>query len=90
MIYLKVDTETAPRFEAEGCGPFEYGTKTGRRAIASYRKLPDRLYDDHDELVQWAEVALSVARRSGTDKRKQAQSSKKKMAKPKTRSRRPG
>ena len=62
-IYLKADTETAPRFEAEGCGPFEYGTKTGRRAIASFRKLPERLYDDADELAQWARQALTVARR---------------------------
>ncbi len=62
-IYLKADAETAPRFEAEGCGPFEYGTKTGRRAIVSFRKLPERLYDDADELVQWAREALAVARR---------------------------
>ena len=62
-IYLKADAETAPRFEAEGCGPFEYGSKTGRRAIASFRKLPERLYDDADELAQWARQALTVARR---------------------------
>jgi DNA transformation protein and related proteins len=62
-IYLKADDETAPRFEAEGCGPFEYGSKTGRRAIASFRKLPERLYDDADELAEWARQALSVARR---------------------------
>ena len=64
-IYLKADEETAPRFEAEGCGPFEYGTRTGRRAIASFRKLPERLYDDADELAQWAWDALAVARRKG-------------------------
>ena len=64
-IYLKADEETAPRFEAEGCGPFEYGIRTGRRAIASFRKLPERLYDDADELAQWARDALAVARRKG-------------------------
>jgi len=62
-IYLKADAETAPRYDAEGCGPFEYGTKTGRRAIASFRKLPERLYDDADELADWAREALAVARR---------------------------
>lgn len=71
-IYLKADAETVPRFEAEGCGPFEYGTKTGRRAIASFRKLPERLYDDADELAEWARDAIHAARRSGAVKRKPA------------------
>ena len=72
-IYLKADAETVPCFEAEGCGPFEYGTKTGRRAIASFRKLPERLYDDADELADWARGALGAARRSsGAAKRKPA------------------
>ncbi len=61
-IYLKADAETVPHFEAEGCGPFEYGSKTGRRTIASFRKLPERLYDDADGLAEWAREALAVAR----------------------------
>ncbi|MGA7972628.1 MAG: TfoX/Sxy family protein, partial [Pseudolabrys sp.] len=64
-IYLKADAETAARFDAEGCGTFEYATKTGTRAIASFRKLPERLYDDADELTEWAREALGVARRKG-------------------------
>jgi DNA transformation protein and related proteins len=68
QIYLKADTESVPRFEAEGCGPFEYGTKTGKRAIASFRRLPDRLYDDTGELAQWARAALAVARQSAAGK----------------------
>jgi DNA transformation protein len=69
-IYLKADAGTVPCFEAEGCGPFEYGTRTGSRAIASFRKLPERLYDDPDELADWARQALGAARRSGAAKRK--------------------
>ena len=64
QIYLKADAATAPGFEREGCGPFEYGTKTGKRAIMSYWRLPDRLYDDTDELAQWARQAVAVARQS--------------------------
>lgn len=67
-IYLKADEATAPRFAAEGCRPFEYGTKTGRRAIASFRKLPERLYDDADELAEWARQAVAVARRKAAAK----------------------
>jgi TfoX/Sxy family transcriptional regulator of competence genes len=32
QIYLKADAATAAAFEREGCAPFEYGTKTGKRA----------------------------------------------------------
>jgi DNA transformation protein and related proteins len=80
QIYLKADPETAPRFEAEGCGPFEYGTKTGKRAIASFRRLPDRLYDDAEELAQWARAALAVARKNATGKPAAKARSKRKKA----------
>jgi DNA transformation protein len=70
QIYLKADAATAPDFEREGCVPFEYGTKTGKRAIMSHWRLPDRLYDDPDTLAQWAQAALLVAQRSGAAKPK--------------------
>ena len=62
-IYLKADAESIAAFEREGCGPFEYGTKHGRRAIKSYWRMPERLYDDAEELAQWARAALAVAQR---------------------------
>ena len=70
QIYLKADATTAPDFEREGCGPFEYGTKTGKRAVMSYWRLPDRLYDDPDELARWARTALSIAQRNAAAKPK--------------------
>ncbi len=65
-IYLKADVDSVPAFENEGCGPFTYGTKTGRRAIMSYWRLPDRLYDDAEELALWAARALAIAQRART------------------------
>ena len=62
QIYLKTDAGTVPAFEREGCGPFEYTTKNGKRTAMSYWRLPDRLYDDTEELAQWARRALVVAR----------------------------
>jgi DNA transformation protein len=62
QIYLKVDTTTVTCFEREHCGPFEYSTKNGKRALTSYWRLPERLYDDADELAQWARQALAAAR----------------------------
>jgi DNA transformation protein and related proteins len=61
QIYLKADATTVTWFEHECCGPFEYSTKHGKRALTSYWRLPDRLYDDADELAQWARHALKAA-----------------------------
>lgn len=64
QIFLKTDAATAPAFEREGCRPFEYATKTGRRAIMSFWRLPDRLYDDAEELAHWARRAQAIARQA--------------------------
>ena len=63
QIYLKADVAMVPQFEREGCGAFEYSTKDGKRTLTSYWRLPDRLYDDAEELVQWANQALAAARK---------------------------
>ena len=68
QIYLKVDATTLTWFERECCGPFEYSTKHGKRTLTSYWRLPDRLYDDADELAQWARQALAAARQGAAAK----------------------
>ena len=70
QIYLKADATTVTRFEREQCEAFEYATKNGKRTLTSYWRLPDRLYDDADELAQWATQALAAARRGATVKAK--------------------
>jgi DNA transformation protein len=57
QIYLKADATTVTCFEREQCEPFEYSTKNGKRTLTSYWRLPDRIYDDADELAQWAKQA---------------------------------
>jgi DNA transformation protein len=66
VIYLKADAHNIPAFEREELEPFTYATSTGRRGVMSYRRMPDRLYDDPDELALWARDALAAAARSGT------------------------
>ena len=63
VIYLKTDPNNLTRFEREGCGPFTYATKRGERSLKSYWRMPDRLYDEPEELADWAKAALDVARR---------------------------
>ena len=66
-VYLKADENTALDFKREGSGPFTYtrGKKSGGLSehALSYWRLPDRLYDDSDELAIWAERALTIAQR---------------------------
>ena len=65
VIYLKADELNAPAFEREHLPPFTYETRDGKRGVMSYRRMPERLYDDPDELVTWARDALAAAQRSG-------------------------
>ena len=68
-LYLRADEQSIPRFEAEGAKPFEYQTRTRTVTVASYWQLPERLYDDPQELTEWARVALAAAQRAAIRKR---------------------
>jgi DNA transformation protein len=68
-LYLRADEQSIPRFEAEGVKPFEYQTRTRTVTVASYWQLPERLYDDPQELTEWARVALAAAQRAAIRKR---------------------
>jgi DNA transformation protein len=81
VIYLKADEQNAPAFNREQLGPFTYSRGGEQASLASYRRMPDRLYDDPDELVTWANAALAAAGRSGAGKRRAVGQAK---ARPKT------
>lgn len=63
-IYLKADAQSIPAFEGEGLGPFTYKTKGGESTIPSFWRMPERLYDDPDELADWALQAHAAALRA--------------------------
>jgi len=67
VIYLKVDDANRVDYEREGCAPFTYtrGKKSGRPSehALPYWRLPERLYDDPDELALWARQAFAAAER---------------------------
>jgi len=65
-IFLKVDDENRGDYEAEGLKPFAYG-RDGSRTM-SYFEMPERLYDDPEELVQWARKAVDAALKSNAKK----------------------
>jgi DNA transformation protein and related proteins len=71
-LYLRADEQTVPRFEAEGSKPFSYQTRAKTVTVASYWTLPERLYDDPEELTDWARASLAAAQRAALRKRPRA------------------
>jgi DNA transformation protein and related proteins len=78
-LYFRADEATIPQFEAEGSQPFQYQTRTKTVTVNSYWQLPARLFDDSEELAEWARAALAAAQRAAVRKRPKAR----KTAKPK-------
>ena len=73
-LYFRADEQDIPQFEAEGSGPFQYQQrKTGKSVtVNSYWQLPARLFDDSEELADWARAALGAAQRAALKKRTRA------------------
>ncbi|HWA29710.1 MAG TPA: TfoX/Sxy family protein, partial [Rhizomicrobium sp.] len=82
IIYFKTDEETRKGFVAEKTKPFSFLKRsTGETIVTTWFALPDRLYDDPEELAVWARAALAVARNA--DAGKKPKSTKKKTARKK-------
>jgi DNA transformation protein len=91
-IFLKVDDASIPDFEREGSVPFVYtraksAGRVGPHSLSCWR-LPERLYDDPEELVSWARRAFAIAERRKEPPRKRARLGAKPVAKKKVRLRR--
>ena len=80
-LYLRADAQTIARFEAEGSKPFQYQTRAKTVTVGSYWQLPERLYDDPEELAGWARAALAAAQRAAIRKRPKGAKAAKKPAK---------
>jgi DNA transformation protein and related proteins len=69
-LYFKTSEESRQAFIAEGAGPLFYKFKNAEGILTSYYELPDRLYDDPEELAEWARGAFAVALQSPTAQKK--------------------
>jgi DNA transformation protein len=65
-------------FQSEGSQPFQYQTRTKTVTVNSYWQLPARLFDDSEELADWARAALAAAQRAALRKRPKARKQAKK------------
>jgi DNA transformation protein and related proteins len=75
-LHFKADEVNRPAFEEESMGPFVYEPPSGKQIAMSYWELPERLYDEPEELLNWAKAAIEAASRAKKSKpksRKKAQ-----------------
>jgi DNA transformation protein len=70
-LYFRADEQTIPQFQAEGSKPFQYQQRSTAKVVTvnSYWELPARLFDDQEELAEWARAALAAAQRAALRKR---------------------
>jgi DNA transformation protein and related proteins len=68
-LYFKADDANRAAYEAEGMEPFTYAAKGKTVEIGSYWRVPERLLDEPEEMVEWGRAALAAARRSAAGKK---------------------
>src|SRR5262245_5612182 len=62
-LYFRVDAHNQATFEeARAFPPLDY-EKQGRSIDLAFWRAPERLFDEPEELVEWARAALGAARR---------------------------
>jgi DNA transformation protein len=69
-LYFRVDAQNREAFrEAASSPPLNY-RKKGETIDLAFWRVPERLFDEPDELVEWARAALAAARRVAAKRRK--------------------
>ncbi len=68
-LHFRVDDANRAAFQAEGSAPFTYQAKGRTMTIGSYWRVPERLFDDPDDMLDWACAALAAGRRAAAVKR---------------------
>ena len=68
-LFFKVDDGNRAAYEAEGLEPFKYEARGRSVEIGSYWRVPERLFDDPDEMLEWARAAVAAGRRAMSEKK---------------------
>jgi DNA transformation protein len=68
-LHFKVDDGNRAAYQAEGMTPFSYVAKGQTRQIGAYWRVPERLFDEPEEMVEWARAALAAGRRAAAEKK---------------------
>ena len=63
-LWLKSDAVSDAIWDAAGCARFSVTFADGRTGTMNYRRAPDDVYDDADELRRWAALGLEAGLRA--------------------------
>ncbi|WP_375404410.1 TfoX/Sxy family protein [uncultured Sphingomonas sp.] len=69
-LWFKADKLSDARWDAAGTARFTYSMGEGRTGTMNYRRAPDEIYDDADELRRWAALALEAGARGPAKRRR--------------------
>src|ERR1700687_5315077 len=67
-LYFRVDHHNRAEFKEAGSSPPLNYEKRGRTIDLSFWRVPERLFDEPDELVTWARAALAAAHRVAAER----------------------
>jgi DNA transformation protein len=76
VLHFKVDDSNRDAYEAERLEPFIYQSRGKAVRMEAYRRVPERLFDDPDEMLEWARGALAAGRRAAGSKKPKARKQK--------------
>ena len=63
QLFLKVDAQTRPQFEAAGCRPFVYN-KAAQAIALGYWSAPEEATESPASMLPWARLAQAAALRA--------------------------
>jgi DNA transformation protein and related proteins len=69
VVHFKVDDGNRRAYEAEGLEPFSYQAKGRTVEMGAYWRIPERLFDDPEEMLAWARAALAAGQRAAVKKK---------------------
>ena len=69
-LWFKADKVSDAEWDAAGAARFTYSMGEGRTGSMNYRRAPDGVYDDAEELRRWAGLAVEAGVRGPRTKRK--------------------
>ena len=67
-LYFRVDAETKKDYQKHSSEPFVYQAHTGKKVAMAYWRLPDRIMEDREKLVEWVDKAVAASSKAKKNK----------------------
>jgi DNA transformation protein len=71
-IHFRTDETSLGDYVRGGGKPYAFTKRTGEHIVTSYYSLPERIYDEPEELLRWAQHAHAAAMQSPSAKKRRA------------------